>query len=132
MFDPVIEKAIALIDLQRSTLKKEKKPIFKVICLCGGLGSSDYVEFRFQEYIDTVLIGQCMLVKNSRAWSAVVRGAAIRGLDGSFVLAKKSKCFYGIGVHQAFEEGVDDEAKSFICPIKGKRADGYVDWVVKK
>jgi len=132
MFEPVLSKAFALIDEQVAGLKKEAKATFKVLCLCGGLGQSEYVWSKFQEYCNEKLNGHCQLVTDDRAWSAVVRGAAVRGLDGSMVIAKRAKRCYGIGVHQEFREGVDREEDSFECPIKGKRADGYIDWVVRR
>jgi len=132
MFKPVVEKALGLVDEQLALLKKDKKSPFRVIALCGGLGTSEYVWKKFKEYCQIALNDKVQLVTDERAWSAVVRGAAVRGLDGSVVLSKKAKRAYGLGVHQRFREGVDNEEESFICPVGGKRAPGYIDWVVKK
>lgn len=132
MFQPVLDAAFALLNEQVAALKKEKKNSLKVVCLCGGLGTSEYIWHKFGAYCKKKLGDQCELVTDERAWSAVVRGAAIRGLDGSMVLSKRAKRSYGIAVHQAFREGIDNEAKSFICPLKGKRAEDYIDWVVRR
>lgn len=131
MFEPVLERAFALINNQLESLRKERASPFRIICLCGGLGNSEYVWQRFTEFCKGELQG-CELVTDPRAWSAVVRGAAVRGLDGNAVLSKRSKRAYGLGVHQAFRDGVDDEADAFECPVNGKRARGYIDWAVKK
>lgn len=131
MFNPIIDKALALVDEQLALLKKEKKDAFKVIALCGGLGGSEYVWYKFKEFGEK-FGGHIQLVTDEGAWSAVCRGAAIRGLDGSMVLSKKVKRAIGIGVHQEFRKGIDKEEDSFMCPIKGKRAPGYIDWVVKR
>lgn len=131
MFQPVLDKAFALVEDQLSDLKKENIIPFRIICLCGGLGSSKYVWRKFSEFCQDRL-PTCDLVTDSRAWSAVVRGAAVRGLDGSAVLTKRSKRAYGIGVHQAFDADVDDEAAAFMCPVGGKRASGYVKWQIKR
>lgn len=131
MFEPVIEKAFAIVDQICDKLKKLELSPFRVMCLCGGLGSSEYVWTRFQEYIQDRLDGNCEIFTDERAWSAVVRGAAVRGLSGSLVLSKRAKRAYGIGIHQAFRKGHDKERDAFICDIKGKRADGYVYWVIE-
>ena len=132
MFEPVIENGIALIKKQLQYLKEEKEQTFKVIALCGGLGSSQYVWTRFQKFCNKELEGKVELVTDERAWSAVCRGAAVRGLEGSMVLSKRSKRAYGISVHQPFREGVDKEEDSFYCPIKGKRALGYMEWHLRR
>lgn len=132
MFKPVINAATALIKKQLAALKKEKKTAFKAICLCGGLGQSEYVFTEVDNFCKKKLKVSCELITDGRAWSAVVRGAAIRGLDGSMVIAKRARYCWGIGVHQAFREGIDDEEDAFECPIEGKRAEGYVDWTVKR
>ena len=104
-----------------------------VLCLCGDLGQSEYIWHKFQQYCSERLDNECQLVTDDRAWSAVVRGAAVRGLDGSMVVAKRAKVCYGIEVHQKFREDFDSENESFDCPVKlEKRAPGYVDWVVKR
>jgi hypothetical protein len=132
IFEPVIEVAFGLIEEQRKQLKKEDTSIFKTIALCGGLGTSTYIWARFDEFCRLRLAGEVQLVTDERAWSAVARGAAIRGLEGSIVLTKRARRSYGLGCHQEFEEGVDDEENAFQCPLKGKRAAGYIDWLMTK
>lgn len=132
MFQPVLDSTFALINDQRNSLEKECHDPIRVICLCGGLGESEYVWSKFREYIRETLEGSCRLVRDQRPWSSVVRGACMRGLGSQVVLTKKSKFWYGIGVHRAFEEGVDDEADAFVDAFGQKRARGYIDWVVKK
>jgi hypothetical protein len=132
LFNPVVEKAIALIKKQLQLLKEEKEHPFKVIALCGGLGSSEYIWMKLKEFCIGALKGAVLLVTDERAWSAVCRGAAVRGLEGSMVLSKKARRAYGICVHQVFREGIDNEEDSFVCPIKGKRAPGYMEWHLRR
>lgn len=117
---------------QLKALKKAKQSPFDVVCLCGGLGGSKYVHRKFKEYCKEKVKGDCVVITDAQAWSAVARGAAIRGLEGSVVLSKRAKRYYGIGVHMPFKSGVDKEKDAFMCPIGGKRAEGYVKWIVKK
>lgn len=132
MFQPVLDNASALMEEQLKALKKEKKPPFSVVCLCGGLGGSEYIWQQFDMHCRKTLGESCQLVTDDRAWSAVVRGAAVRGLDGSMVLSKRAKRCYGIAVHQPFREGIDSEEKSFMCPIMGKRALDYIYWILRR
>ena len=131
MFEPVLVNAFALIKDQSASLDAQHMSSFRIICLCGGLGSSEYVWARFREFSQEHLRGKCHIFTDGRAWSAVVRGAAIRGLSGSLVLSRKAKRCYGIGVHQEFREGVDNEEDAHYCPVKGKRAEGYIHWPIQ-
>lgn len=132
MFKPVVRRALGLVTEQWQLLQKIKEAPFRLIALCGGLGTSEYIWSEFQKYCDEALKGKVQLVTDERAWSSVVRGAAIRGLEGSMVLSKKARRGYGVEIHQSFKEGVDNEEDAFIDEVGGKRAPGYVKWLVKK
>ena len=62
-----------------------------MILLAGGLGTSSYVWQQFSSFCDKNLKGKCELLTDPQAWSAPVRGAAIRGQNGNLVLSKKAK-----------------------------------------
>lgn len=132
LFNPVVEKAISLIQHQLKCLKDGREQPFKVIALCGGLGSSEYIWTKFEAFCEKTLKGEVLLVTDERAWSAICRGAAVRGLEGSMVLSKRARRAYGIVVHQVFREGIDNEDESFMCPVKGKRAPGYMEWHLRR
>jgi hypothetical protein len=132
MFSPVVAVALSLITEQYNLLEKIKELPFRIIALCGGLGTSEYIWTKFQEHCDGILEGKVELVTDERAWSSVVRGACVRGLEGNMVLAKKARRCYGVEVHQPFREGIDKEEKAFTDDVGGKRAPGYVHWLVKK
>lgn len=132
MFDPTVEKTLALVEEQRIALERDHRKQFRVICLCGGLGNSKYVSERFQEYVDENLKDTCALITDARAWSSVVRGATIRGLEGAVVTSRVANHHIGVGVHQKFQPGVDTEQNAIIDDLGNKRAGGYVDWVLPK
>lgn len=123
--------AFDIIDEILAKLDKERKARFDIMCLCGGLGSSEYVWKRFDEYKRAKFGESCQIQTDPRAWSAVVRGATIRGLQGSLVLERRAKRAYGVGIHQQFQEGIDSEVDAELCPVKGKIARGYVYWPVR-
>ena len=125
-----MEKAFGLVDQQVALLRRRKQGSNKLqtICLCGGLGESRYVWKRFDDFCKERFGGTVQLFTDKQAWSAVVRGAAIRGLNGNTVLSRKAKRAYGIGVHRPFRKEIDREEDAYNCPVGGKRAGGYVAW----
>lgn len=131
-FDKVVDNAIELANQQISALREAENRTPNFIMLCGGLANSHYVWTRFEEYCAEEHHGNISLQTDDRAWSAVVRGAVIRGLEGSKVVSRNSRHWYGIELHRKFEEGVDNEDESFVCPLKGKRAPKYFDFHVRK
>lgn len=130
MFEPVIQKAFKLIERLNDTLVSSSIEAFQAVCLCGGLGSSLYVLARFDKYIKEELGVKCSIFAGARAWSAVVRGAAIRGLIGGIVCSRLAKRAYGIGVLRPFQDH-DKEEDAVECPVMGKRAQGYTNWPIK-
>jgi hypothetical protein len=69
-------------------------------------------------------------------WSAVVRGAAAKGLEGDGrapIKNRKCRRNYGMSVHVAFEAGKHRESDSYACPFTGeKRATDQMSWLLKK
>jgi hypothetical protein len=66
-------------------------------------------------------------------WSAIVRGAALRGLEGPIIIKQKSNLNYGTDVALPFRDGVDSESDSVVDPMtKVKMAKGYMDWIYLK
>ncbi len=132
MFEPVIETALEQVNNQIAQLKKKGLTPISMIVLAGGGGTSKYILSRFQEHCQTKLGGNVVVRRDPRAWSAVVRGSAIRGLESGMVVSRESKRAYGFVCHQAFDEAVDDEENSFECPIFGKRVRDCMDWILQK
>jgi hypothetical protein len=64
---------------------------------------------------------------------AVVKGAALRGLEGVAPQKKKCKRHYGIDCDYLFREGVDEEKHSYIDPFTdGKMCKGRAFWLIEK
>jgi hypothetical protein len=64
--------------------------------------------------------------------SAVVRGAALRGLEGIAPRMKRARRHYGIEVGFYFREGTDPEELAYIDDFDVKRCDGRVAWLIAK
>lgn len=132
MFEELIEKALQQFDKQVAQLARlNRKPISMVV-LAGGGGTSKYVISRFQEHCQKRLGGTVMVRRDGRAWSAVARGAAVRGLESGTVVSRESKRAYGLLCHKKFDESIDEEEDSFQCPVFGKRARDRMDWILHK
>ncbi|KEF59307.1 uncharacterized protein A1O9_04151 [Exophiala aquamarina CBS 119918] len=132
MFDPVVEKMFELVRKQLRSVQKAKVPPVRTIVLCGGLGSSSYMKKRLQNLIDCELKGKPELVVPPRPWSAIVRGAVIRGLEKSPVTYRRCRHHIGVTVHEKFVEGVHCADDLFFCPKEGRRAKNKMLWHVKR
>ena len=65
--------------------------------------------------------------------AAVVRGAALRGLQELAPRVKQARYHYGYDVCKEFREGVDPENLSYIEPFTGKKWCGSrMTWEVSK
>ncbi len=132
MFECLVERALEQVDDQIAQLKKASLDPISVIVLAGGGGTSKYVIRRFQEHCQIRLGGTVMVRRDARAWSAISRGAAIRGLESGMVVSRESKRAYGLGCHKAFDGSIDEEEKSFDCPIFRKRGLNRIEWIIHK
>ncbi|KAI5791964.1 hypothetical protein EDC01DRAFT_788326 [Geopyxis carbonaria] len=97
IFDPVITQVLSLLAAQvQSVLASPAAAPISAILLVGGFGSSEYL---FQRI--TAWSGSSIPIMQPRnAWTAVVRGAIIRGLAGPVIQTRLSRRHYGV-VHDA-------------------------------
>lgn len=69
----------------------------------------------------------------SRRQSAVVRGAALRGLEGIAPRMKQSRRHYGVGLNDAFREGIDPEENSYFDDFQNQKFCRHrVKWLISK
>jgi hypothetical protein len=65
--------------------------------------------------------------------SAVVRGAALRGLEGIAPQMKHVRRHYGIVLTKRFREGIDPEGKHFFDRMDNtKRCRDTMEWLISK
>ncbi|KAL6868611.1 actin-like ATPase domain-containing protein [Trichoderma novae-zelandiae] len=93
LFDPVIDKIIGLVQEQANQIKSKMECPIETIVLVGGFGSSPYLKERLTEWCETRSIR--LTTPITGAWSAVVCGAVLRGLEGNIVRQKKCRRHYG-------------------------------------
>lgn len=68
-----------------------------------------------------------------RRQAAVVRGAALRGLEGLAPRMKQARRHYGYSCSRIFREGIDPEEKGYISRFSGRKyCGGMMDWMIAK
>jgi hypothetical protein len=80
-------------------------------------------------------IPDALLRANILSWSAVVRGAAAKGIEGpnKAVMLRKSRRHYGTACSVPFVHGLHLEADSFLCEYDhSKWASSQARWLIKK
>jgi len=102
----------------------------QVVILCGGLASSEYVWDKFHDYCQDLFDGEVKVIRPDNAWGAVSYGAAAYGMKRTLMVGRVARRHYGIEAHRQFRDGVDPEARSYMCPKFGKRLRGKIEWIV--
>ncbi|KAJ5640148.1 uncharacterized protein N7484_008010 [Penicillium longicatenatum] len=103
IFDHVVARIEGLIASQKESIQKAGLST-KAIILVGGFGASEYVYKRVKGRFEGTDIMQPL-----NAWSAVVRGAVYRGLEGNQVGNRKARCHYGTCHHGHFSRLIHDD-----------------------
>jgi hypothetical protein len=64
---------------------------------------------------------------------AIVKGAALRGLELMTPTVRLARRHYGYGISKAFREGIDDENDAWYCDWDGKKwCSARVQWFLSK
>ncbi|KAL7276607.1 hypothetical protein RUND412_000411 [Rhizina undulata] len=102
IFDPVIDRIVALVAEQILKVRNKGANVSAVL-LVGGFGASEYLEKRLSE--QKFFGGKVQVMRPMNAWTAITRGALIRGLDGSFVRDQIARRHYGVGFREEYVAG---------------------------
>jgi molecular chaperone DnaK (HSP70) len=133
MFELPIRRTCELILGQTMEARRIGKGNIKYLFLVGGFSESPYLYTKIKEFVEAHGL---ILIRPAYAWSAVVRGAAAKGLEeDGYQIIRNRKCrrYYGTGCVKTFIRGKHREADSFICPFRGvKKADGQISWHLSK
>ncbi|TLD31277.1 hypothetical protein PspLS_02168 [Pyricularia sp. CBS 133598] len=140
LFDPVIDKICALISDQITKAQEDveedvKSKKMKVI-LVGGFASSPYLCERLEVFLENRDATLATPMKD--AWSAIARGAVIRGLEGEIVKQRKCRRHYGIEFARPYKHQYDKGynrslRRTYMDHFQGKRIlTGFLAWKVDK
>lgn len=126
IFEPVVSEVQELVLNQIRDVEKVGGHIAAVL-LVGGFGSSDYLRKRLFLCVDA----EIMQPKN--AWTAVVRGALKRGLEGPLISQRQARRHYGVRYWAPFREGIDPESHRSWSHFEGfYKCIGLMRWYLNK
>jgi molecular chaperone DnaK (HSP70) len=130
IFEPVIKQVIELVEGQVDAIKEKNGRVSGII-LVGGFGQSNYLYTRLKQHFNsappppyserpTHEIGSSQSVEVLQplhAWTAVVRGAVLRGIEGSLVEKRRSRWHYGTSYATVFDEAVHPVGDRYWSPL---------------
>jgi molecular chaperone DnaK (HSP70) len=112
LFDPIINTITSLVQMQINI--SNRKGAVKIVYLVGGFGESAYL----RESLKKVVPEGIQVISPTNSWTAIVRGALIKGLAETLPLAAKFKVgsgvarkAYGIVVSSQFRAGVHQQSR---------------------
>ncbi|KAI9795467.1 MAG: hypothetical protein M1835_005699 [Candelina submexicana] len=119
LFEPVIKEVCDLVEGQVDGIRRKGGTVSGIV-LVGGFGQSNYLYNRLKSHFNTAApppyterpthattanAPQAVEVMQPMyAWTAVVRGAVLRGLEGSMVVSRRSRWHYGTSYATVFDE----------------------------
>ncbi|KAK5690192.1 hypothetical protein LTR97_012380 [Elasticomyces elasticus] len=118
IFEPVIAHVVELVEGQVNAIRS-KGGLVSGIILVGGFGQSNYLYTRLKQhfnaapppYTETPTHEVAAAPQQSvevlqplHAWTAVVRGAVLRGMEGSMVEKRRSRWHYGTSYATVFDD----------------------------
>ncbi|KAF4634009.1 hypothetical protein G7Y89_g4107 [Cudoniella acicularis] len=119
LFDPVVAEITGLVDQQVKEAKQEKNAMIDRIILVGGFGESPYLNKALADWCRRN--GNMTLICPEHPQSAVVLGAALRGLEGIAPRVKRLRRHYGVAVASSFREGIDPESLAYFDTLENKK-----------
>ncbi|EHA52891.1 hypothetical protein MGG_05163 [Pyricularia oryzae 70-15] len=140
LFDPVIDNICGLLGDQITKAQEDVKEDvegkrMKVI-LVGGFASSPYLCERLEAFLEDRNATLATPMKD--AWSAIARGAVIRGLEGEIVKQRKCRRHYGVSFSHPYEcshhNGFNTSLRrTYMSLFTGKEyLTGFLTWKVDK
>ncbi|KAF3034581.1 hypothetical protein E8E12_002063 [Didymella heteroderae] len=127
MFDMPVRKTYELLSKQLKEARKSKKWVF----LVGGFSESSYMYRKIKEWAND---NDLQAFRPTYAWSAVARGAVVKGLEGEtrIVAKRKNRRHYGTSVSRLFVRGVHQEKDAYVSKFTGeKKARNQMNWLLK-
>ncbi|KAH7015618.1 hypothetical protein EDB80DRAFT_566159 [Ilyonectria destructans] len=134
IFEPVVKEVCDLVQGQVSSLRA-KGGIVSGIVLVGGFGQSNYLYRRLKSHFASAApppyserpthatanatqeAGSIEVMQPVYAWTAVVRGAVLRGLEGNMVISRKSRMHYGTSYATVYDEEKHSVSERYWSPL---------------
>lgn len=135
IFEPVVKEVCDLVQGQVDGLRS-KGGVVSGIILVGGFGQSDYLYRRLKAHFTSAApppyserpthalgesgageFGSIEVMQPVYAWTAVVRGAVLRGLEGNMVISRKARMHYGTSYATVFDEEKHSVSERYWSPL---------------
>ncbi|KAI9836129.1 MAG: hypothetical protein M1838_005137, partial [Thelocarpon superellum] len=132
IFEPVVREVCDLVEGQVDSIR-QKGGIVSGIVLVGGFGQSNYLYNRLKAHFNTSApppyserpthatpddsLQAVEVMQPVYAWTAVVRGAVLRGLEGSMVVSRRSRWHYGTSYATVFDEERHPPSDRYWSPL---------------
>lgn len=134
IFEPVVKQVCDLVQGQVDGLRA-KGGVVSGIVLVGGFGQSDYLYRRLKSHFSSAApppyserpthastsasqdAGSIEVMQPVYAWTAVVRGAVLRGLEGNMVISRKSRMHYGTSFATVYDEEKHSVSERYWSPL---------------
>ncbi|CZT22028.1 related to hsp70 protein [Ramularia collo-cygni] len=130
MFDTVVNKIIALLKSQLDAVHAHAGTPVKTIILAGGFGDSNYLNETLRTWCKGVDV---KLICPEHPQAAIVRGAALGGLQDIQPTSRRARMHYGIAVSQPFDPVIHQVRDSFADKWDGSpRAGSQIKWSLNK
>ncbi|KAI0391033.1 actin-like ATPase domain-containing protein [Xylariaceae sp. FL0594] len=134
IFEPVVKEVCDLVQGQVDGLR-HKGGIVSGIVLVGGFGQSEYLYKRLRSHFTSGAPppyserpthataravgenGSIEVMQPLYAWTAVVRGAVLRGLEGNMVISRKARMHYGTSYATVYDEEKHSVSERYWSPL---------------
>lgn len=135
IFEPVVKEVCDLVQGQVDVIRG-KRDIVSGIILVGGFGQSDYLYRRLKSHFTSTAPppyterpthattslayegnGNIEVMQPVYAWTAVVRGAVLRGLEGNMVISRKARMHYGTSYATVYDEEKHNVSERYWSPL---------------
>jgi hypothetical protein len=139
MFNPILAEVVSLVDGQIKKLRNKRKTV-RGLVVVGGFGQSRCLfkvlkyHFSHRAGITDPGNGGLTILQPANAWTAVVRGAVLRGLEGvELVVSRKSRRHYGVYARTPFDASVHPPDCKEWDSLEGSwKAADRMTWYIKK
>ncbi|KAF2724059.1 actin-like ATPase domain-containing protein [Polychaeton citri CBS 116435] len=132
IFKPVIKEVIGLVEGQVNAIRKKGGQVSGII-LVGGFGQSNYLYTKVKQHfnaappppyteqptheIASAPQQNVEVLQPLHAWTAVVRGAVLRGVEGSVVEKRRSRWHYGTSYATVFDDSKHPITDRYWSPL---------------
>ncbi|KAH7324857.1 hsp70-like protein [Stachybotrys elegans] len=136
LFDPVVDRIVGLVAEQLERVKRVPKGAIDTMVLVGGFGSSPYIKERLQKWCQAQSIR--LTTPWSGAWSAVVCGAVLRGIEGAITRKRRCRKHYGFEASYLYKpevhSGYDKATRRtwYSRFLNDNYLTGFMEWCIAK